>query len=1038
MASSPTESAKPGNAVRSGRPRRILRALWKVLRTTFVLCLLFLLIAILYLNQVGLPERVKEHLMAGLRAKGWDVQYARLRLSVRRPGVIAENLYLHRTNLWSGPQIYVQEARCRFRGNALKKLEVQFESARLVGARLLWPLAKTNQLEGTLLINNIGGEVFFHRNDAWELQALRGTILGLQLNVSGVVSNGSLLRDWKLPRPARPATRATYNRWQRILEIAEQVRFSGSPELAAQFNIDAADIDTLQASLLFHVAGFESPWATGTNLLLSAYSQPTPESDQPHRLQLDCLLERASTPWIKGEGLRFNSEFSHTVSPWTVPTNFAVHIEARELEHKLGRAANLAGTSFIHLPATNTIPRFTDWQLSADTIRTRWGDSRSANMGLSVQHGTTNWLPHFVSNVVQVTEFESKWGTAAFLHVNAGGEFVSENVRTTNILDELRLSGIAQAQGVSTGEVHSDEIQIRGEWSAPEFKLQIDGNLEEGQLHGGATLDLRTGQLTFRGNTSFDPHRLSSLMTTNTRRWLANYEWEKPPLLQAQGTAQVPVPLSANVDWGRQVMPTLAAQGEFQIGKCAYRRVPFDSARSPFSFTNSVFHLPEIVVTRPEGSAQGAYTSRPLVKQFHWKLMSNIDPQALRPLFKSTNELRIFDMVQFTAPPKVSAEIWGDWRDLDRLGVVANVAATNFVVRGQKVSFGESLVLYTNRVIECLNPFVIRQQETGTAARVAIDIGQKKIFFTNAIGNLNPYALTAAIGKSASRAIAPYQFAIPPHVQLNGVLDIRRGGWQDDMHFKVSGGPFFWEPFHAQQVSGQIHWMGKSLILSDILANLHNGQAKGDARFQFEKSGAQFAFNAQWSDIALRSLMTDLSDKTNEVEGTLRGELQVTSAHTTDLKTWNGRGLVELKDGLIWDFPVFGMFSPILNNFAPGLGNSKARDASASYVMTNSVIYTEDLQIHASAMRMQFNGTLDFDRNIKGRMEAELLRDVPAIGLVLSKLLWPVTKIFEYRIYGTLQEPKTDPIYIIPKIILFPFSPLKTLKDVFTSEPEQK
>ncbi len=1038
MASSPTQSAKPATAVRPGRTGRVLRVCWRVFRTTFVLCLLFLFVAILYLNQVGLPERVKERVTADLREKGWDVHYAQLRLSVRRPGIVAENLYLHRTNIWSGPQIYVQEARCRFRGNALKQLRLQFQSARLTGGRLLWPLTKTNRLESTLLINNIAGEVLFHRNDAWELQGLRGTLLGLQLNVSGVVSNGSLLRDWKLPTRTRPATPATYNKWRRILAIAEQVRFSGSPELAAQFSTDAADMDTLQASALFHVAGFESPWASGTNLLLSAYSQPARESDLPHRLELDCLLERASTPWITGHGLHFKSEFTHTVSPWKVPTNFAVRIEAREVEHKLARAANVAGTSFIHLPATVEVARHTDWKLSAETIQTRWGDSRAAQIELSVEHGTTNWLPHVLSNVVQVTSFQSKWGIADSLHVRTAGELVTGTVLTTNLLDRLSLHGTAEAVGVVAGEIRSDELQVRMDWNAPELRLQVDGNLEEGRLHAGLAFDPRTGGLIFRGNSSFDPHRVSSLLTTNTRRWLASYQWEKPPLLQAQGTARLPVPLSSKVDWGREVMPTLTASGEFQIGKCAYRSVPFDSARSPFTFTNSVFNLPEIIVTRPEGSARGAYTSRPLVKEFHWKLLSNINPKVLRPLFRSTNELRVFDMLEFTVPPEISAEVWGDWRSLDRLGVVANVTATNFVVRGQKVGFCRTLLNYTNQVIECLNPFVMRQQETGTAARVAIDLNQKKIFFTNAVGNLNPYVVTAAIGKSASRAIAPYQFTVPPEVRLNGVLDIRRGGWDDDMHFNVSGGPFFWEPFHAQQVGGQVHWMGRRLLLSDIFANLHNGNAKGDARFEFGKVGAQLAFNVQWNDIALQSLMTDFSPKTNRLEGTLRGELQITSANTADLKSWNGRGLVELKDGLLWDIPVFGMFSPVLNSFMPGLGNSRARDASASYLITNSVIQTEDLQIHASAMRMQFDGTVDFEKNIKGRMEAELLRDVPGVGLVLSKLLWPVTKIFEYRVYGTLQEPRTDPVYIIPKIILFPFSPLKTLKDVFTPEPDQK
>ena len=117
-------SSKDGETpepVPRSRTRRIARVLWRILRTSIVLCVLFLALAVLYLNQVGLPERVRQRLTAGLREKGWEVQYSQLRLSLSRPGIIAENLYLHRTNLWSGPQIYVQKAQCRLRRGAFRK-----------------------------------------------------------------------------------------------------------------------------------------------------------------------------------------------------------------------------------------------------------------------------------------------------------------------------------------------------------------------------------------------------------------------------------------------------------------------------------------------------------------------------------------------------------------------------------------------------------------------------------------------------------------------------------------------------------------------------------------------------------------------------------------------------------------------------------------------------------------------------------------------------------------------------------------------------
>jgi len=46
-----------------------------------------------------------------------------------------------------------------------------------------------------------------------------------------------------------------------------------------------------------------------------------------------------------------------------------------------------------------------------------------------------------------------------------------------------------------------------------------------------------------------------------------------------------------------------------------------------------------------------------------------------------------------------------------------------------------------------------------------------------------------------------------------------------------------------------------------------------------------------------------------------------------------------------------------------------------------------------------------------------------------------VTKMFEYKVTGTLSEPKTEPIYLIPKIVLMPFHPIQTIKGLFSRDP---
>ena len=82
-------------------------------------------------------------------------------------------------------------------------------------------------------------------------------------------------------------------------------------------------------------------------------------------------------------------------------------------------------------------------------------------------------------------------------------------------------------------------------------------------------------------------------------------------------------------------------------------------------------------------------------------------------------------------------------------------------------------------------------------------------------------------------------------------------------------------------------------------------------------------------------------------------------------------------------------------------------------------------------MRLQYRGTVDFDGQVKARVTAEPLRDTPILGPVVNVALWPVAKLFQYKITGTLADPKPEPLYI-PKILLFPLTPFKMLEGFFT------
>ncbi len=83
--------------------------------------------------------------------------------------------------------------------------------------------------------------------------------------------------------------------------------------------------------------------------------------------------------------------------------------------------------------------------------------------------------------------------------------------------------------------------------------------------------------------------------------------------------------------------------------------------------------------------------------------------------------------------------------------------------------------------------------------------------------------------------------------------------------------------------------------------------------------------------------------------------------------------------------------------------------------------------------RLEYSGTIDLYQNVNAHVTAQLLRDTWMVGPLVSTVLWPVSKLFEYHVTGPLKDPKSEPIYTLPKLLLIPLHPIRTLEDMVPS-----
>ncbi len=590
---------------------------------------------------------------------------------------------------------------------------------------------------------------------------------------------------------------------------------------------------------------------------------------------------------------------------------------------------------------------------------------------------------------------------------------------------EADFSGLAK--GI-TGEkgLAIREVSLAGAWRAPRLALsQLDAKLYDGSVSGSADLNIVTRLAKAAGRVDFSLHNVFDLLTPKAQRWLKQYQWSEAPVVT--GTARVTLPewTNSEPDWRAEVRPTMMLNGQVTSGPMSFRGVEIESVRSDLVYSNLTLRLPNLVARRPEGEVRLALRTHTETQDFQFDFSSSIDPHAITPALEEEKQKKGFDYFSFETPPVVEGRVWGRWRERERTGFRASVAATNFTFRAQQVDGFTAGVSFTSGFLSMTNAVVRRPEGEASVEALGYDTRSKRLYLTNAVGRLEPTAVAKAIGPKTARLLEAYQFLEPPLARVNGWVQTGPGRNPAELHFEIDGGAFRFSKFNSRDIAGEIFWRGQNVTLTNIVAEFYGGELRGNLSAKLnEDRSADLAFHLETKQTELTGLMSDIMEKKSKLSGRLDGVLDIT-ANSKDWKSWNGLSSVTLKDGYLWELPLIGIFAPVLDGLMPGLGASTFSEGTADFTITDGVVGTRNLELKSALIRLQYKGKVDFDGRIHDAgVVAEALRDTWVIGPVLGPLfnlaLSPIERMLKFEVSGTLSQPKLEMKHI-PKVLLVPF-----------------
>ena len=1034
----------PKDTPKEKRKRGPLRRVFRYCRIIVLVIVLLLVLVVTYLNQVGLPDFVKASLLEELSKRGLDARFSRLSWRWHE-GVVAENFFVERRGADGlGPQFSADRAALRFDMDAMGRLSWRFDAVELSNGDLNWRLSDTN-LADQLRLSSIDTLLRFQGEDTLELVRLTSNFKGLNLSVSGTLNQPRALNQRGVSTNRSAANVQVLNEtMNRVANYLTNFEFTATPELDLRFTADASNWSELSADLRVRLPETTTSWGTADQMDLLARVRPSPTGEEDASIELLLTGNRANTPW----GQLWNWEVeTRTVPLLEIPINSSNEVTAAfsSLETEYGTVEN-GSLNFVVQPVSTERPDEMDMNLELGGQRfvTEWG---TAGELAFAYHGTisrTNWIPINGTNVIDLQDLESDHGRADHLHLEIAQQpqradwqpQADESWGDWRWLEPYILDFDIRGQGIDAHEVEVESARISGSWAAPQLRLdQVVGRLYDGDFALSGDIDVPSGRIGFEAETDLDYHALDHKFSEKFGRWFQPYQWESTPHVEVSGKLVWPDWNVYKPNWKQEVGPSLGISGTFSADHPSYKGIPGLKASSTFHLTNFIWHLPDLTIVRPEGVTTAVYDGNDLTKDYRWQLDATINPHALEVLFQDRQK-RVFQFFTNHVTPHVTGKIWGRWRAHDLIGFDATVSAPSIEIRGEAVDQVDARILYTNRFMVIADGVIQQSNQVARADGMGIDFPGRKMFFTNVTGNVPPMSIARAIGTNTARAVEPYIFETPPDISMNGTLGLK-GHAPTDLVFKIDGRDFRWWHFEFDQIAGRLDWRHNTLLMTNVSSSFYGGDALGNGFFTFYTNRpTEFSFQTALTNSLLQPLVRDVFQNNNNLEGQLSGELSVTYGRSDSRDTWDGYGNMNLKDGLLWDIPIFAIFSPLFNAISPGLGSSQADEATANFVLINGTVISTDLEIKSTEMNMKYRGSIDHLGNVNALMEARILKEAGPIGPLISTALRPLTKLFEYKLTGTLSEPEAEPIFI-PKFLMLALEPFKALGNLLKPSDSQ-
>lgn len=523
----------------------------------------------------------------------------------------------------------------------------------------------------------------------------------------------------------------------------------------------------------------------------------------------------------------------------------------------------------------------------------------------------------------------------------------------------------------------------------------ISLKVERGELSVQGRYDVAGGGFDLRVNSSLDPNLFLPSLPDELTREAHDIKVFDPPKFALRYV------LSPETG----VLPVL--RGRIELGRFEYRTVPFVSVAFDIEQQGPQVTITNALIVMKEGRLLGHGRYHIETSDFTYEVDSTLDPVRLLPLMYRAQKM-VVEPSRFVTPPHVVARVRGDYVDPEAFAYDATLQTGRCSYRGVPLkAVSARLKLRRNRLD--VRDLVVERDEGTVRGTMLADFEEHRVTF-DLENTANPTEMAGLLGPRAVTMMKPYRFGALGKSTGKGVVDWEiqsNSCWQAHLDCDAFS---YWK-FNTGRATADVSFANNVLTIENFAADFYDGKLRASAVFGLTND-VPYRFQFETERANLHTLLADIRGKEGESSGFMTGDLAL-AGHGTDLDSIEGKGKLTVEDGVLWEVPLFGIFSHILNDIGPGLGMTKATKATATFKIEDQCVKSDDIKVAAGSTGVDARGKVCFDGKLAIYVIGQPLRSVPGINIIT----WFLSHVFEYKVVGTIGNYSYFPVNF-PKEIM--------------------